>query len=991
MSGIKATAVAKYMILPGIIPRLRRLLTSGFGYIAFLMAQIYAMVRLLPPHHPYLNPQNIGRFGIRNVLVETSNLIVLKRENIDQIVVFFLMLAAIVILALQIIVLAFGVLFSSAFAGSIFVTPTPDGDIAYMLLDQVFGIGPIGGTPFFNSCVAAGTTCPGALAPSGPFPWPFHLALQNLFRFYSLGILAIGTAIFLYFVLVVVVETAATGTPFGQRFQNAWVPIRLVVALGLLIPLSWGYNSGQYITFAAAKFGSSLATNAWISYNNQVNGAMGGTGNPMGEDENLIAMPRPPDGAVFAQIMSLVHSCAFIEYLRHPNIVKGGPATAPSISVNYPDPTGSIGAYLNNRYAVKPWFVKTPSQVQIALGGLAAQENRFVSATTTYDQAMQFYTGSDIKIVFGRKPADTETGSPGNVKNVCGEITIPITDRRPTNTGNVHTGTPSDGYLGTVALQRYYFELIQRLWFDSTGGTIGLNENYIDFAGRVALMHHNPTGARSTVDHSGCRMGCQGTANPNLPIADCGTAAPAGITPDTRDCSIQDPDARWKQDAVNTLQTEINTQLNNIWTAFNAGTNQFDLDPALLDRGWAGAGIWFNSLANVNGAFIAAALNVPTMTIYPAIMEKTRKLKNQKDSNASALDQFNPNISEGEDVKTINLNGAELTKSRYMSYIFDYWNKDAPNAAQIERAPSAGALETGMNLVFGTHGLFSMVDENANIHPLAQLVALGKGLVESAIRNVAGASIAAAMGGVVSAFDTTAGPLISAAGSFLNSTAFVGLTAGFVLFYVLPFLPFVFFFFAVASWVKAIFEAMVGVPLWALAHLRLDGEGLPGDSASNGYFLIFEIFIRPIITLFGLIAAMVIFTAQVRILNFIWMLVTENVGGFNNDSIIAAIGNVSFKRSIIDEFFFTVIYAIIVYMLATSSFKLIDKIPDDLLRWMGAGVNSFGDINQDPTENLTRYAALGGMTAGREAAGGVQSLAGGMGGSFGRSLAGVIE
>ena len=36
-------------------------------------------------------------------------------------------------------------------------------------------------------------------------------------------------------------------------------------------------------------------------------------------------------------------------------------------------------------------------------------------------------------------------------------------------------------------------------------------------------------------------------------------------------------------------------------------------------------------------------------------------------------------------------------------------------------------------------------------------------------------------------------------------------------------------------------ELLVGAPLWALAHLRIDGNGLPGETASNGYFLIFEI------------------------------------------------------------------------------------------------------------------------------------------------------
>ena len=172
---------------------------------------------------------------------------------------------------------------------------------------------------------------------------------------------------------------------------------------------------------------------------------------------------------------------------------------------------------------------------------------------------------------------------------------------------------------------------------------------------------------------------------------------------------------------------------------------------------------------------------------------------------------------------------------------------------------------------------------------------------------------------------------------------------------------------------------MVGVPLWALAHLRIDGEGLPGNSAANGYFLIFEIFLRPILTVFGLIAATLIFTAQVRVLHFLWSIVTENLTGFDQgDPVIGVAGAsnplLSFKRSIIDEFFFSIVYAIIVYMMAIAAFKLIDKIPDNLLRWMGSSVSSFGDINQDSVDGLTRYAALGGATSGQKLAEGVQTL-----------------
>ena len=181
---------------------------------------------------------------------------------------------------------------------------------------------------------------------------------------------------------------------------------------------------------------------------------------------------------------------------------------------------------------------------------------------------------------------------------------------------------------------------------------------------------------------------------------------------------------------------------------------------------------------------------------------------------------------------------------------------------------------------------------------------------------------------------------------------------------------------------------MVGVPLWALAHLRLDGEGLPGDSASNGYFLIFEIFLRPILTVFALVAAILIFSAQVRVLHLIWGLVIDNLTGHSD---IYQLGVISpgtqmevIRRETIDQFFFTILYTVIVYMLATASFKLIDQIPDNILRWMGAGVSSFSDINDDATQGLTRYAAIGGLTVGQKLAGSAQQVGTGVRNIIGR-------
>ncbi len=200
------------------------------------------------------------------------------------------------------------------------------------------------------------------------------------------------------------------------------------------------------------------------------------------------------------------------------------------------------------------------------------------------------------------------------------------------------------------------------------------------------------------------------------------------------------------------------------------------------------------------------------------------------------------------------------------------------------------------------------------------------------------------------------------AANFFISVAMMGLTVGFVLFYVVPFLPFIYFFFAVGGWIKGIFEAMVGAPLWALAHIRIDGHGMPGNAAVNGYFLIFEVFLRPILTVFGLLASISIFSALVEVLNSVFSIVTENVGGYDMESEFAATAATSTSenlRSKIDEFFFTVIYAIIVYLIAMSSFKLIDTIPNNILRWMGQSVATFGDQREDPAQGLVSKTTVG--------------------------------
>lgn len=975
MSAINTKAVLKYAILPGIIPRLRRFFASGFGHTAYMMAFIYNMVRLLPDNHPYLLSKNIGKFGIRHVIAAAANNLTLSKKNLDQIVIFIVLLVGVVLLGLMLAATVIGLVFGHAFAqpapidvASMFVTREPRNDIAFMLLDQVFGV-----PNFFNSCVATATACFPGQNP-GTFPWPFHRALQEMFRFYSSGILFIGMLIFFYFLLVIVVETATSGTPFGQRFKNMWVPVRLVVAIGLLLPLNYGYNSAQYIVFGAAKFGSSFATNTWLVYNRTLGDRMGEfTYTLTGEKETLVGLPRPPDMASLAQMMSIVHTCAFA-YWYEDEVVKQ------KTREKMPDDEARYQRYrIDNK--IKPYMVKNV-QAWMEESPLITDKTAVTRLyggnprDTTYEDAMGFYGRGDIIIRFGRLNDKDRSGSIGpdeNVDPLCGDIRIKINDPRMIG----DQGIASGGDLpGAVQIQKLYFEMIKSLWFDAQKSA-----NYLDFAGRSYLL---AIGLNNDYNDA-CSMGCN-PPNPNLPSGGCpASGQPAAPNAQCREEKIP---AAWKQDAANKLQIEFDSRLKEVWMNYNENNIDSYMTPEILKYGWGGAGIWFNKIAHLNGSFIGAVANHPRMDKYPLVMENVREHRRKTESDNSATSQFDPETSINKQIEYSSEAGTDaLPISIGLSRVHQYWNTEGANLANSEKVATTGAIETAINFMFGTKGLFSMREENAHIHPLAQLVSLGKNLVDNAIGAVAGSTVISALGGLLGGMKMSGGPLAGGVSGLIMATAFVGLTAGIVLFYVLPFLPFVFFYFAVASWLKTIFEAMVGVPLWALAHLRIDGEGLPGDAASNGYYLILEIFLRPVMTVIAMIGALVIFTAQVRILHFVWDLVIQNVGGYPDDNLINLGAGLSFKRTIIDQFFYTVLYAIVVYMMATASFKLIDKIPDDILRWLGSGASSFSDINQDPVGQLTQKVAIGGLTTSDQITGGIQQLGGGLGTAVGGAIA----
>ncbi|MCK5374485.1 MAG: DotA/TraY family protein [Alphaproteobacteria bacterium] len=1015
MQNIKAKDVIAYAIMPRIIPRIKEFFASGFGYVSFLMAQVFAVVRLLPASHPYLNSKNIGRYGLRHVIAQAAENLTFSYKNIDQIIVFFSMLIGIAILIIQFVLLAYTIFISPVMAtASIFDTAHPQTDIAFNLLDEVFGIpGLFCSTSNTTLCSEYATKYLGVSSGVGGKPLPFHSALHGLFEFYTTGLMMIAMLLFLYFVVVVVVETAVTGTPFGQRFKNFWVPIRLIVAIGLLMPVNYGLSSGQYIVLYTAKYASGLATNGWNAFNEGVaahalfNSSNYSNGLPIGEQHSLLALPEAPDISALVESMSIVHACAYAYHRLNGGFNSGnknetkGSGDYPNRRENYVRSGAPLG-----EFEVQAFFVKTKTAGMVN-GKLGTSDidgtdsmRQYISDRTSVPyfakgaspvDALGFYYGGDIIIRFGEfRMLNNFESNPihkqdtGYVKPLCGDVRIPISNLTdPAGTiASASTG-------GAGQIQKFYYDLILELWFEAPE---------LRQVGRTLI--ETAVEQNDVLVHTFCDA-TEGSAFGPIAAIDIGSGPQGFLTKSECKESKKTPASKWRSMFISDIQTRVKRELRDAWANYLVNTSFLEFEDKVKKRGWGGTGIWYNKIAEINGGWIDAVNGIPRLERFPAVMEEVKEYKQQHVQNLNPKDIYTPTVaasSENAMPKQIKLKGDSnsLTKIALpLSKVYSFWNppNDNRNNDKLNEAKDGNPFMSAINMLLGTSGLFEIRKANQHIHPMAQLSAIGKGLVNSAVLNMAVSTTSAALGGILKSFEKMApmAGLVDAVSKLFYSTAFIGLTAGFVLFYVLPFMPFLYFFFAVANWVKTIFEAMLGVPLWALAHMRIDGEGLPGEAAANGYFLILEILIRPIMTVIAFLAAIIIFSTQVRILNLVWDVVVANAAGFTEvDNIInGSVGSdIMFFRNEIDQFFFTIVYTIVVYMLGMSSFKLIDIIPDKILRWTGSGASAYGDIDQDNVESLSRYAAVGGMTIGNQAAGALVSLGQGLGGSLGSTLAG---
>ncbi len=320
------------------------------------------------------------------------------------------------------------------------------------------------------------------------------------------------------------------------------------------------------------------------------------------------------------------------------------------------------------------------------------------------------------------------------------------------------------------------------------------------------------------------------------------------------------------------------------------------------EASWMAAASFFNTIAHRVGLFQAAAHNVPSVALP-----------------TPSLDEWVPAADAA--VKGV---AAQLARSR------DYHPMLLSAAdAGAGALPASGDGDGGM-----VSGLLEFIDLDSVIvadsgNPIADLAALGHGLLNAALAAVAALMGAATGSGLLESIPFIGKGLDVFESAWQVSDALVStllgllIIAGAVLAYVLPALPFIRFLFGILGWILNVAIAVLAVTVFAVAHVtREDGDRLTVQATRQGWLFLPALVLRPALMLLGLILGYFVFLAAIGLFNQVWLPQMRDAGASGG------LGPVGFLAML-------ALYVIVAYGLMNASFKLIDLLPSAVLDWIG--------------------------------------------------------
>jgi len=393
------------------------------------------------------------------------------------------------------------------------------------------------------------------------------------------------------------------------------------------------------------------------------------------------------------------------------------------------------------------------------------------------------------------------------------------------------------------------------------------------------------------------------------------------------------------------LTTAASTMMSKLRTSSSSNDAGY---AAMKNLGWSGLGAYYLEISRLNSEVLSVSSIVPSVT-SPSWQGVGGYLARDLTGVVAAIKQYQ--AAEEAKLSASDTSGAPNGASRMFS------SAQLPNSSSstLDRVLQALGISNAL-LTTIVNTMISPTSGSDWTDPLAAMIGLGHLLIHIALGIIGGAALLSSKtgsagatvgnvltgdipGAVASAAAFAMNDLVKALLTPVFAGAFLLMAPGITLAYVLPMMPFAFWIAGVAGWYIVVVEAVVGVPLWMLAHLVFQGEGLHGRGL-RGYEVLFTIVFRPIMMIAGLVLSYTIFASMSWFVMKGFSVATGFVfdHGWLTDNLIGLV--VLLCMFVTTEM-----------SLATMSFRLISTLPHHIPAM--AGMTSIGRVDSDSFADQT--------------------------------------
>jgi conjugal transfer/type IV secretion protein DotA/TraY len=881
-----------------------------------LIAMVFAMNGLFPKNHPGLTGEltadgKPAKLSLSEIIGTAWRDLSFTKAGAPKVALFFAVTGTLVLAVISIITALLAGFMGTAHAATAtaasggFFSSAGTSDLAQNWLDYIFN-----GQPLSQYYSQNGTPIPQTTG--------IQCAMITALGFYSSAMLIFAAFILAYHLVSMIVNTAHEGVAMGKKANQVWAPIRLVVAIGLLIPMGAsagsqcstgtgaGLNAGQFIVIQMASWGSGLASQTWKKFVTTLATA-----------QNKPIQPSPPDSNELVTNMVMMEACKFA-WNYQVCVASENQKSDGDPSQCQKSPESNISSSFSNEQMLGPKDSGAPAPVTDPNTG-----------DVTYA-----YTVRNQADVTPLNICGTYT-IPGKLSNTVGD-TMGQTDASAATASQLSSVQQSTFTNELPNFQKVGIEIAQVLpgaTSSTSQATLTANQ---DLASEVDSYESTLNSALSSALGSGSTS--SGLLDSET-ITDMGWAgAGAWLNTIARDqgsviSAYQDGMPKTRRPDLTALigkgqGTDISVAqataraLGHFTQLIESGyVPQCEQQAAASAGGSPGVGV-----VNTPGTVGTVATN-PNSVVPDSLNTNNNKM-NLPDTASYVKDLASK------------LSGGKASGTDIMQNVFAVIDAQAVRSGIWQTQSSSCGNNSNPQY-------FTLGAQLTTANPLQEFSFWGFANLRASYSlwgDILQLSVAEVREGILQQVTQFAEGMkatnneqqhIQDIGLLSKSYGFVAsifslfanvfFVCGFTIAFVVPLLPYFRFFFSILTWIVSVLEAIVAIPLLALAHLNPEGEGLPGQSAKAGYFMIFNIFLRPVLTIFGLIAGLIVFYISIMLLNLTFAVAVAGTNAGYHSGIETLV-----------RIAYTIMYGATVYVCANNAFKPIGFFSEHALRWIGA-------------------------------------------------------